>query len=51
MEVGEMTDYRTLDQIREDYFPKAVLRAKLKKETPAEFAARILDEIIKAVYE
>lgn len=41
--------YRTLEQLRKIYFPKAVEREKRKKETPAELAARIIDEIIKEV--
>lgn len=41
--------YRTLGQIREDYFPKAVEREKRKGETPVEFAIRIMDEIFKKV--
>lgn len=41
--------FRTLDQIREEYFPKAIRRWRRKKETPVEFAARIMDEIFKKV--
>lgn len=43
--------YRTLEQLRKIYFPKAVERERLKKETPAEFAARIMEEIFKKVIE
>jgi hypothetical protein len=41
--------YRTLNQIRKEYFPKAVEREKRRKETPTEFAVRIMDEIFKKV--
>jgi hypothetical protein len=42
--------YRTLNQIKEDYFSKSVEREKREKETPVEFAARIMDEIFKEIY-
>lgn len=41
--------YRTVNQIKRAYFPKAVERERRKKETPTEFAVRIMDEIFKKV--
>lgn len=41
--------YRTLGQIRRKYFPKRVERERREKETPAEFAIRIMDEIFRSV--
>jgi len=41
--------YRTLNQIRKKYFSKAVERERRTKETPVEFAIRIMDEIFRNV--
>lgn len=41
--------YRTLGQIKERYFPERVERERRKKETPVEFAIRIMDEIFRKV--
>ena len=41
--------YYTLGQLRKRYFPKMVERERRKKETPVEFAIRIMDEIFRKV--
>ena len=41
--------YRTLNQIKRKYFSERFERERRKKETPTEFAARIMDEIFKKV--
>jgi len=45
IEAPEKT-FRSLKQIREEYFPKAVERERLKEETPAEAATRMMKDIL-----
>ena len=45
----EEKTFRSLKRLREEYFPKAVAKEKMKEETPEEAGARIFKDIITEV--